>query len=485
MNSLQNIILCIIFTINVNILVSHFGNISSISKSKSNTTLKYDQYISNQLKINNLCDVCYKKNFCKIGQVCGEYCSNVCPTGTVYCKRNLKGPASGGNFYNASNVNFMEHFRKRKKKSGSRHYIENCQNKFIKSKINSKIINYKPINQNGFSFENKCPLQPLSCPKKAPKKYQPFKILEKSMKFANMTDFSEIFELVDALVDFLGQGKLERTVGPYTHVYENNPITVPNIYHIIWFSNRRTFSLLNFTAFISILRYTSAQKIFLHTNVFHKLIKNSYFQLLSCLAGERLEVVRIISPSFVFLDVKRSKWLNIKKLYHQADFYRILVLVKFGGIYWLFWVFVLSCIVTTVVFFCSLPQVTTNPPHVDDDIIILQNPPNQYLTSNNPTFSSESCISISNGHIISPKNSKFLIRFFSTYLDGTYNPAEYGQGSVIKLWALSTYFPDEVNLEETRMVRPSFHERGYLFESTGWSWIDVRLGFWASGLLGI
>ena len=432
------------------------------------------------------CIKCYVEKKCIEDTACEGNCADDCPMGSILCRKfegaapmsllsdfsipkiNLESfelesveaaPSITQEPYQASNNNFYDVLDPKKQ------CFKNSSLQFpMLEKMFSETSRPKFLKKTGFDLNNRCPLQPLKCnrDRKGYGRFSPEVVLEKGLKYANQSveELNEkVAKLVDALIvyNFENSTKImgprrkykplpeirtnmKEVIGPFT---EKSTTKIPNIYHMIWFSDERTFTFLNLAAIISILRFTTTEKLFFHTDVADRLEGNVYFELAKCLGKERFHVVNVRATQWIFLNLDKKKWMQFSKLYHQADFYRLLILIQFGGIY------------------------------IDDDFITLKDIDQEILNLNIPTLSEESCISLSNGFIVSPPKATFLMRFFNTINDGTWRPQQYGEQSVIKLWALKTYFKNEVNVEKTRMVRPSNHERGNLFETV----IDYRQNF--------
>ena len=104
---------------------------------------------------------------------------------------------------------------------------------------------------------------------------------------------------------------------------------IPEMYHYVWF-NCHTFKLLHFISIFSILRLIQEDSEE-HKNaviVFHTdcVPPEQLFKNLVDYAGERLIIQKIKKVQTV--------WGNpIRRIEHVSDYYRLMVLVKFGGIY--------------------------------------------------------------------------------------------------------------------------------------------------------
>ena len=329
------------------------------------------------------CDTCYQEKNCDYNTICENQCNHVCPNGTIFCDKfkisednfkrlgKINKIENGFHDYQPTNLNFS--------KALDPENVCKAQAVEITSFKNYNSIAYKK----GFSFIDRCKLPKIYCnrDRKGYGRFTPSVLLEKwlLLPYSNQTyDFSKIIILIDALIvdnfqnstKIMGRRKkykrlpenrtdMKKVIQPFTDESQKNSTypKIPNIFHLIWFSDEREFTLINFSAIISILRFTSAKKIFFHTDVGDILQKNSqYFRWLQCLGGDRFEIVNVRATEHVFLDIERKKWIKFSKIYHQADFYRLLILIQFGGIY------------------------------IDDDIIQLKDIPEYILNLRGPLF---------------------------------------------------------------------------------------------------
>lgn len=406
-------------------------------------TLKYKMYINKKLDENEKCKACYQEHECQFETSCMGKCLEFCPLGTKFCdmEENMTKFEPYSIKYSATNLNFFD-----KLDQPDRKCYKLAENIIQEQALNSTTIKwleflldelktYQPVQKSGMSYSGKCKLDPIKCNRnvKGYGRHTPEILLKHGMHLANLTDFTEYEQLVDALIidnyendeKILGRRKrfrilpekrtnLNEVVMPFT---KNSKTKIPNIYHTIWFSDgysdARDFSLLHFTTIVSFLTNAKqAKKLFFHTDVREHLETNALFQLLLCLGDSRFQVVDVRPTFRVFTNLTdRSKYMEFSHIYHQADFYRIMILIQFGGVY------------------------------MDDDIFILRDLDEEILNLDVPTLSEESCIAYANGFIVSPPKAKFLLRFFTQYFDGKWRPQQYGENSVIKLWALRKFLP--------------------------------------------
>ena len=109
-------------------------------------------------------------------------------------------------------------------------------------------------------------------------------------------------------------------------------------------------------------------------------------------------------------------------------FARLLILIKFGGIY------------------------------IDNDIVLLQRI-DELIKSPVPVLGEESDMSIANGFIIARSNSKILAKWLLEYKK--YDVPEglrYEPFSVMKIWQLWFRYPTEINVIKNIMIRPDWSE---------------------------
>ena len=177
-----------------------------------------------------------------------------------------------------------------------------------------------------------------------------------------------------------------------------------------------------------------SSKVFFHTDCEPE--ENDYWK----------EIKNEFSRDLIILKIKpvTSIWGNdLKSPAHQADIYRLLILIKFGGIY------------------------------IDNDIVLL-NPLDDLLENSIskkiPILGEESNVSLANGFIISVPGATILLRWLVEYkkykvLEGM----KVEPFSVMKIWQLSFWYPDEVEVVKNKMIRPDWSEWNLLWhENIDW-----------------
>ena len=206
-------------------------------------------------------------------------------------------------------------------------------------------------------------------------------------------------------------------------------------YHYIWYGCNRNFSVLHYLSLLSVKKFkTKSSKVFFHTDCEPE--ENDYWK----------EIKNGFSQDLIILKIKpvTSIWGNdLKSPAHQADIYRLLILIKFGGIY------------------------------IDNDIVLL-NPLDDLLeksiSKKIPILGEESNVSLANGFIISVPGATILLRWLVEYkkykvLEGM----KVEPFSVMKIWQLSFWYPDEVEVVKNKMIRPDWSEWHLLWhESIDW-----------------
>ena len=227
--------------------------------------------------------------------------------------------------------------------------------------------------------------------------------------------------------------------------------TVPPIFHYTWFSCNRSFKLYHFLSVLSILKaeakILSSFEIWFHTDClptnssFWGLLKKSLINY-SNFKKFRLVILdpetsdRESNPNFTVWDRQLA---NIK---HYSDVYRLMVLLKFGGIY------------------------------LDNDIIQLKSI-NNFLSTKVPILGEESIISVCNGFIISPSpslgstavsNNRILKKWLFEYKYYSHDENLATEPfSVMKIWALWRQYPKEIQVEHANIIRPFLNLDKYVF----------------------
>lgn len=166
-------------------------------------------------------------------------------------------------------------------------------------------------------------------------------------------------------------------------------------------------------------------KIIFHTNC---LPDTDYFKQTRVLAGDRFYINRIAPEA--------KAWdRNLKEPIKMSDFFRLLILLKFGGIY------------------------------SDLDLIFIK-PHAEFYTLNVTSIAIESSVSLANGFMITPPKSKIMLRWLLEYKK--FDNFHMGTFSVLKIWSLWQKFPDEINAVQNIFVRPNWREIDLLVDYFNW-----------------
>ena len=171
---------------------------------------------------------------------------------------------------------------------------------------------------------------------------------------------------------------------------------IPELYHYTWFTCR-TFNLIHYISLLSALRnmIDERARIVFHTDCEPNPEHNGHWRNLKTLAKEKLIIQPASPPTHV--------WdRELGKIEHVSDIYRLLVLLKFGGIY------------------------------CDDDMILLKKHNLTHL--NVPVIGEETAASLANGFMMSPPDSVIFLRWLQEYK--FYKNIFMGPYSVMKIWAL-------------------------------------------------
>ena len=123
---------------------------------------------------------------------------------------------------------------------------------------------------------------------------------------------------------------------------------------------------------------------------------------------------------------------------HQADIYKLMVLLHIGGVY----------IDADVVMIKPVLDLSTLRSSKSNKLI--------------PVFGEETSYSLSEGFIMSPPGATFLKRLYWEFQ--RYTPATgFGTFSVVNDWAMWRRHPSEVHVVKKNLYRPNAHESSYLF----------------------
>ena len=159
--------------------------------------------------------------------------------------------------------------------------------------------------------------------------------------------------------------------------------------------------------------------------------KVNYWREIRRIAGSRIVVVKV--------KVATTAWKrNLKEPIKMSDFYRLLLLIKFGGIY------------------------------TDADLIFIKSHQEFYKNpiANTPSIAIESSCSLANGFMITKSNSKILLRWLLEYK--FFDNFHMGTFSVMKIWALWRAYREEINAVQAKFVRPNWREIRMLAEFFNW-----------------
>lgn len=252
------------------------------------------------------------------------------------------------------------------------------------------------------------------------------------------------------------------------------PTKVPEIYHYIWLSCNRKFEFYHFASIYSVLKHktNSIIEIWFHTDCIPS--KDLYFKKIRSIISEHPEIkLRIVTMSSEYVQrYLRKIWYNPQhyvketRFYHMSDIYRILILLKFGGVY------------------------------IDNDIVLTKFL-GGFLDSDKPVIGEESDISLSNGLMLAPRDeirfngkldekisnqttiakgiskndlkepplNAILKKWLFEYKN--YMPTKIGVEpySVMKIWMLWKSYPEEITVVRNQINRPYYHNLvNFMFE---------------------
>ena len=157
-----------------------------------------------------------------------------------------------------------------------------------------------------------------------------------------------------------------------------------------------------------------------------------YWTMLKEIAGDKL-LINYISPS------KKAWDKYLKEPIKMSDFFRLLVLIKFGGIY------------------------------LDADLLFIKSHEEFFKgpdMKNKLTIAIESSCSLANGFMITEPNNKVLLRWLQEYKK--FDNFHMGTFSVMKAWSLWNAYPNEFNAVQSTMVRPNWREIDLLGKFFNW-----------------
>ena len=217
---------------------------------------------------------------------------------------------------------------------------------------------------------------------------------------------------------------------------------IPEIYHYTWFTCGVKFGMLNFLSIFSVLKFADQPdkvKIFIHTDCddLFKGSDNIWFNKIMKIAGNN----RLIIQKIYLIDSIWNNKVSLGKAVHISDVYRIFLLAKFGGIY------------------------------LDNDMVLLKSHKkflrnDENHKNHNLIIAEESAASLANGFMMASPSTlvnpnKILLKWLQEYK--YYQNIMMGPYSVMKIWALSQKYPEEITIVKNQMVRPNWLEIDLLF----------------------
>lgn len=129
----------------------------------------------------------------------------------------------------------------------------------------------------------------------------------------------------------------------------------------------------------------------------------------------------------------------LRKAEHKTDVYRVLLLLKYGGIF------------------------------LDDDAILLKSHAD-LLNSDKLLIGQGNTFFLTNGFMMSPPNNPILKRWLLEYKFFHYN--SWGSYSSCKIFELAKIYPEEVSIIQKKFVRPNFKETSKIFAQY-YDWQDT------------
>ena len=202
---------------------------------------------------------------------------------------------------------------------------------------------------------------------------------------------------------------------------------VPNLIHYIWFGNH-TYRVVDYICMLSALRKQNPGLILVHGD-FEPV--GVYWGWLKEEAAEKLKFVRKSPPETIF-------GKKLTKVEHKSDVARLQILLQFGGIY----------LDTDTMVLQSLEELRKK------DKLVLGR-----FTEN----------LVANAIIVANRDSWFLQKWFYEYRN--FYDAERSDVTSINVGLsmvvpriLSQLYPDQIHIEETRLMRPNDKETSYFFE---------------------
>ena len=239
-------------------------------------------------------------------------------------------------------------------------------------------------------------------------------------------------------VDLIGQGEEEGIIIPTNPAPLKNPTPlVPRIVHVIWFftAQKCQFRFHNLISLLSVQKFIKPDRIFF------------WYSNMPC--GKWWQVVKrrvpIISPRY--LEAPTMVFGHrVDKVEHRADVARIVIMLRYGGIY------------------------------IDLDVVAVQSwdPLLYYQT----TLGAESPYFLANGVIISVPNAIFLRLWYDGYR--TFNDSLWNFHSCFLPMLISKRYPNLLHIERDTFYRPLWNELQWLYKPGYlWDWsINYGVHLW-------
>ena len=265
------------------------------------------------------------------------------------------------------------------------------------------------------------PRKPLG--KVGPKPYDRGKYdVDKVLKFKTL-DLKLVLTEVDKIIN---------STGVDMNLLENElkygESDIPNQWHQIWFGCTREFTWEMLITIFGLVRFSDFGHLWFHTDC--EPINSEFWLLAKCILAEKLTIVKLLEPPKTIFGRK------LHAVHHKSDVYRLAILIKYGGVY------------------------------IDDDIVAFRELKDLYKEKR-VILAIESGMSISNGYIMSPKQSNFMLFWLQEYREFTSVGSglnKWGRFSVLNPWALHKQLGnDYVKTFNGDMVRPAWYEHDKMF----------------------
>lgn len=195
---------------------------------------------------------------------------------------------------------------------------------------------------------------------------------------------------------------------------------IPEVFHYINYGCPK-FDFPKFLSMYSVYKYSSPNSLIVyHTDCDQFLLNTQkFFSRLKIIIGERLIIQPIDKLTSIFNQ-------ELERVEHQSDVYRLLILIKYGGVY------------------------------VDNDLVFLK-PHDVFLNSTLPVVGRESWKTVANGFIMTPPNSNFLLRILS-YYGYEFNPDCWACSSTKLYYDIAVHYTDEVHIEYNTLCVPNWKD---------------------------